>query len=204
LASLNYHNLIVYQHLASFYEKVDRKDDASKMLDISIEMFPDDSLAYLIAANENLVMDNYNKVVVIGKASEAKFPVFPLMYIILGASYQNTGDMDNAEINYRKAYEQAPDEYETNFRIGAFYVEKGNKVKTSAENLPLDAMDQYRAEQARAKDIFTKAIPHLEKALSLLPDNLAVMKTLRDLYNFMKDSDKATELTNKINVLEGK
>jgi tetratricopeptide (TPR) repeat protein len=202
LANMRYHNLIVYQHLASLYEKADKKVEAAKMLDISIEMFPDDSTAYLIAANENLVMDNHDRVVAIGKMSETKFPVFPLMYVILGASYQNAGDMDNAEINYHKAYEQAPEEYEPNFRIGAFYVEKGNKVKTAAENLPLDAMEQYNAEKARAKDIFTKAIPHLEKALTLSPDNIAVMKTLRDLYNFISDTGKAKELTDKINALE--
>ncbi|MDR0763520.1 MAG: tetratricopeptide repeat protein [Bacteroidales bacterium] len=203
LANVNYRNLIVYQHLALLYEKADRKDDASKMLDISIKMFPDDSIAYLIAANENLVMDNYNKVIEIGKASEAKFPVFPLMYVVMGASYQNAGDMDNAEVNYHKAYEQAPDDYEPNFRIGAFYVEKGNKVKTAAENLPLDAMEQYRAEKARSKDILGRAIPHLEKALALSPDNIAVIRTLRDLYNFMGDVEKATEFTSKINTLEG-
>ncbi|MDR2556150.1 MAG: hypothetical protein LBC49_00360, partial [Bacteroidales bacterium] len=204
LANMSYNNVIVYQHLASLYQKADRKDDATKVLDISIEMFPDDSLAYLVAANENLVMDNHNRVVEIGKLSEEKFPVFPLMYVIIGASYQNVGDMDNAEINYHKAYEQAPEEYESNFRIGAFYVEKGNKIKTAAENLPLDAMEQYRAEKARAAEIFTKAIPHLEKALALSPDNIAVIRTLRDLYNFIGDEAKATEFSEKINAFEGR
>ncbi|MDR1974315.1 MAG: tetratricopeptide repeat protein [Bacteroidales bacterium] len=203
LAGMGYRNIIVYQHLALLYEKAERTDDASRMLDVSIEIFPDDSMAYLIAANENLVLDKHEKVVAIGKAAAEKFPVFPLLYIILGASYQNSGDMDNAEINYRKAYEQNSDDYQTNFRIGAFYVEKGNKVKTAAENLPLDAGELYNSEQARAKEIFLKAIPHLVKALELSPDNLAVMKTLRDLYNFIKEGDKAAELNSKINTLEG-
>jgi tetratricopeptide (TPR) repeat protein len=174
------------------------------MLDISIKMYPDDSLVYLVAANENLIMENHDKVVEIVKASEAKFPVLPLMYIVLGASYQNVGDMDNAEINYRKAYDQSPNDYESNFRMGAFYVEKGNQVKTAADNLPLDAGKQYETEQARAKDIFMKAIPHLEKSLELSSDNLAVMKTLRDLYNFIKDYAKADEFTGRINALESK
>ncbi len=199
LAGMKYQNLILYQRLALLYEKIGKKDEASSMLDLSIEVFPEDSTAYLNAANQNLNMDKYEKVFAIAKVAQEKYPVFPVLYIVLGAAYQNSGDMDNAEIAYRKAYEQDSEDYLTNFRIGAFYLNKGNIVKTAAENLPLSEGAKYQAEKARAQEIFAKAIPHLEKALELSPDDVNVVRALRDIYNFTGDSAKATEYTGRIN-----
>jgi tetratricopeptide (TPR) repeat protein len=203
LASMKYKNLALYQRLALLYEKAGKKDEASSMLDLSIEMFPEDSTAYLNAANENLNMDKYEKVFEICKVAQEEYPVYPLLYIVLGAAYENSGDMDNAEIAYRKAYEQDAEDYTTNFRIGAFYFNKGNIIKTAAENLPLTEGAKYQTEKARAQEVFAKAIPHLEKALELSPDNINVVRALRDTYNVIGDSAKATEYTGRINALEG-
>jgi Tfp pilus assembly protein PilF len=72
-------------------------------------------------------------------------------------------------------------------------------MQTKAGNLPLtEAKTKGKELEAKAQEQFKKAIPYLEQALGIKPDDKPTMMALRKLYMFTGDNAKATEMSVKL------
>jgi len=174
---------------------------------------------YFLAANKH--QEALNNL----KASIEKDPTNPVFYLITGQIYdamanpkeKGTGKelpkpanyeelIKNAESYYLKGIEQKSTnkEYQYNliFNLGALYNNYGGYYQTRQPEKITDAARIAKENETISQEYFKKAIPYLEQALTIKPDDRPTMIALRKLYMFTKQDDKAKEMNDKIKGLK--
>ena len=116
------------------------------------------------------------------------------LYFILGKTYDDEGNDSTAEQYYLKATKVRPDFFEAYYNIGAIYVNKAAEEQKKANDLPLDEVEQYNKIMAIANEELTQALPYLEKAHELNPQDQITFNALKEAYARLKMTDKLKEL----------
>lgn len=119
------------------------------------------------------------------------------LLFLLGKTYDDQKDYDNAELYYGKAAEAQPDFFEAYYNIGAIYVNKAAELQAKASELPLDAQKEYDELQTEADKNLEKAVPFLEKSLELNSEDVYTRNALKEAYARLKMNDKLKELQDK-------
>jgi len=116
------------------------------------------------------------------------------LLFLLGKTYADEGDKVNAEKYYKKAGEVKPDFFEAFYNIGAIYNNQASELMKQANDLPLEKTEEYNALIKQANVNLEKAIPWLEKALEIKPDDTFTRHALKEAYTRLKQYDKAKAL----------
>ncbi len=155
------------------------------------------------------------------KASIEKDSKNPLFYLVTGNIYDNmanpkdkaTGkdlpkpkDFDenfkNAETNYQNAIQNSASnkdmQYNAAFNLGAMYNNYGGYLQNKVEGTITEQAKNQKANEAKAKEFYNKAIPLLEQALTLKADDKPTMVALRKLYLLTGNEAKGKEMNDKI------
>jgi tetratricopeptide (TPR) repeat protein len=156
------------------------------------------------------------------KTSIEKDPKNAVLYLVTGNIYDNmanpkdkaTGkDLDKpkefdeyfktAETNYLKAIELSAEnkdlQYNSLYNLGAMYNNYGGYLQNKKVEGKITDLQKLQKEQdAKSQEFYKKAIPYLEKALGLKPDDKATMVALRKLYLMTGDEVKGKEMNEKI------
>jgi tetratricopeptide (TPR) repeat protein len=119
------------------------------------------------------------------------------LYFLLGKTYDDEGDKIKAEEYYKKAIEVKPDFFEAYYNIGAIYNNKAAELMKEAGDLPLEETDKYNKLMEEANANLDKAVPWLEKALELNPEDKFTRHALKEAYTRLKQYDKAKALDEK-------
>ncbi|MCL3781192.1 tetratricopeptide repeat protein [Prolixibacteraceae bacterium JC049] len=99
---------------------------------------------------------------------------------------------------YVKAVEIKPDYFDAYYNLGAVYYNIGVKIYEETSTIPASEVEKFDAVVNRSNAEFKKAIPYLEKALEVDPNNKETMETLKTLFYRLKMMDKYNEMQNKI------
>ena len=67
----------------------------------------------------------------------------------------------------------------------------------SANDLPLEATEEYEKLKGEAVVEYLAAEPYFEKAFELLPEDENLAKSLKQIYKDTKQNDKLMELNNR-------
>ncbi len=156
------------------------------------------------------------------KTSIEKDPKNAVLYLVTGNIYDNmanpkdkaTGkDLDKpkefdeyfktAETNYLKAIELSTEnkdlQYNSLYNLGAMYNNYGGYLQNKKVEGKITDLQKLQKEQdAKSQEYYKKAIPYLEKALGLKPDDKPTMVALRKLYLMTGDEAKGKEMNEKI------
>ena len=89
-----------------------------------------------------------------------------------------------------------PNHVDSYINIGSMYIDKSAALYNAANELGFDRESQkkYDVMVAEAKTYDEKALPYVEKAYELVPDDDAIRQALRTLYVRLKMMDKAKAL----------
>ena len=123
-----------------------------------------------------------------------KDPTNANLLFLLGKTYADEGDKVNAEKYYTKAGEVKPDFFEAFYNVGAIYNNQASELMKQANDLPLEKTDEYNELIKQANENLEKAIPWLEKALKIKPDDTFTRHALKEAYTRLKQYDKAKAL----------
>ena len=119
------------------------------------------------------------------------------LYRVLGQTFENVGDKENAIVYYKKAIEINPDFGDAIFNLGAIYVNDASELYTEANNLPFEEQKKYDELKKQADDNLYKALPYLERSLELNPTDQVVISALKEAYANLKMNDKLKALMEK-------
>jgi tetratricopeptide (TPR) repeat protein len=141
----------------------------------------EEALKYIIVAKENYPSD-YN------------------LFYAAGIIFLNKNKFDEAITELVRSIELKPDFFDTQYGLGAAYINKAAGMFLKAN----DIMDvkKYSAAIDSANDVYAKALPYLEKANELKPDDVDTMRSLMELYYRLKQKDAS--LTGKYDVMKAK
>lgn len=156
------------------------------------------------------------------QAAIAKDPNNAQLHLVLGNVYDNLANpktvtgkdsvkpsnyddlvMKAAE-NYQKAVDLRPSNQESYFNalynLGALYNNYGATLYNKAmEKVTISQLSKVQKDiEAKSREYYKKAIPFLEQALSIKPDDRASMIALRKLYALVGDEQKSKAMGDKL------
>lgn len=114
----------------------------------------------------------------------------PNLYLILGQTYDNDGDYENAIMYYQKSIDLGGVNANVYYNIGAIYSNKGKAFLDDANNLPLDKVKEYEELVQKGNVELERAMPYFENALKYNPDDKDSKLALKNIYMQLKMSDK--------------
>ncbi len=202
-----YNNLIdlniiepdVYRYKAAAYRGLGDTDEMMKTIADGRKVYPDDAGLMLEEINAYLAIGQGEKVVDDLKLLVEQDPENSSIFFVLGTIYgdetnEKMFSLDTAEEYYTKALAVNPDYYDAVYNLGALYINESNKIQVEANDLPLSETKKYDEMTEQANEIIKKALPHLEKANELMPDNEETKQVLVTIYTRFNMNDKLKEL----------
>ena len=122
-----------------------------------------------------------------------------------GACLQSTEEYGKLQETMKKATEEFPENTTFKQMLSTSYVglakpkmTEANKIITDAEPLKTSDVVKYNNDIARAKQVFSDALPMVEQAYQINPENKSAIQLLASLYGNLGDTAKANEMKAKL------
>lgn len=201
-ADMQYMGITPYYQISQSYVEIGDTTKAESLLKSLPDKFPGD---------KNITLQLIDLYIKAGKNEEAlKYldqakkddPSNYSLYFAEGIIYLNQNKFDPAIEDLTKSVELKPDIYDSQYGLGAAYINKASDMFVKANDI-MD-VDKYNVAIQDAMAVFSKALPYMEKANQLKPDDLYTLRSLKELYYRLKMTDKYNDVKAKIDALEKK
>jgi len=199
----NKERISVYQNLSMALKETGDTTRMLKVLDEGINKFPND--------NYPLVIEVFNYYVGSGNSTKArdyvnmaieKDPSNAQLLVVRGTLSQELKDNKSAETDFNKALELDPKNYDAIYGLGALYINTAaDTLEWAEKNIPPTDFTSFEKYQELAKEYQIKALPHLEKALTIKPNDLQVLQILKELYYKTGKYDESKQMGDRIKEL---
>ncbi len=165
---------------------------------------PDDVSLIISEANVQLQMGNKEEFKSLVQEALSKDPNNAELLFNLGILAAEAGEKESAKTYYDKAVEIKPDYVDVYINMAVLALSNEQGIIEQMNALGTSAADNKKYDQLKADilNVYKEAIPYLEKALKLQPNNLNAAKTLMNIYNASDDTDKYQALKAKVQALE--
>jgi len=163
-----------------------------------------------------LIIEELNIYLIAGEFERAKEnlmlaaeqdPTNEILWFSLGSVYDNLNMQDEAVEAYGKSLEIKPDYFDANYNLGALYFNKAVQMVNDANDMwkPRMSKDESAKQtemEKGGKAMFSTALPYLEKALEVDPEDRETLRSLRDIYARVGLDDKMLEVSAKLKSME--
>ena len=125
------------------------------------------------------------------------------LWFARGQVFFKLKNYDECIASFLKINDLKPNDYDTNFYLGYFYMAKGDEVNR-AFNSRLDSINSQEEYQAGLKEVnaaYMKSLPWLEKAMELKPESVDCAEYLKVLCFRLRNEDGIMDKYNKYNAL---
>jgi tetratricopeptide (TPR) repeat protein len=187
------------------YECILGKGDTVKaeayLLDLP-NKFPGDNTINFQLADLYLKSNKPNEALKYLEAAKKSDPNNYSLWFASGITYLNLNKFDEAIAELTRALEINSGLAETHYAMGASYINKAYEMNQKAN----DIMDVKKYEEAVAElnKVYNKALPYMQKAYELNPNDKYTMQSLKELYYRMKMTKEYDEIKAKLDALEQK
>ncbi len=131
-------------------------------------------------------------------------PNNPDLYFNLGYLNEELGDQDAAIEAYKKAIEVDPEHKNSSFNLAVIHYNKAADMVKEANSVGLSKEEAKRGADLRKQstESFKEAVPYVENALRLHPDNRTLMEITMVTYDRAGMKEKSAELQQKLDTME--
>lgn len=216
LLKANYKSPSAYITLSDIYRQDKDSTNALKYVRMGQQEYPNDLRLFLAETNIYLTFNDTPKALKFLKEAMAKDSTNYSVAFALGTIYDNLSNdttrtlaernkaFDNAIAAYSNSIRLNPEYFEGNYNLGALYVNKAASINDEATKLPLEETVKFDKLKKDADDYLEKALPYLEKATELQPDDINTLFTLKQIYVRTNKPDKVKAVQEKINAVQKK
>ena len=121
------------------------------------------------------------------------------MWYNLGYLYGETGNFDESVKAYSSSIEADPTYLDSYINLAYTYTEKGKEIRQEAMDMDYQTYQKEGAAiEAKANEFYKMAIPVLEKADEISPDDQAILESLNGLYIHLKMKDKSEAMYKRL------
>jgi tetratricopeptide (TPR) repeat protein len=190
-----------YQMYQCYMNLGDTTKAESFLLDLPSK-FPGDNTITLQLIDLYIKSNKYDEAFKYIKVAKEQDPGNYSLYFASGIMFLNQNKFDDAITELSKAVELKTDVYDLEYAMGVAYINKAAAMFVKAN----DIMDvtKYTAAIDEANGVYAKALPFMEKALDLKPDDVYALRSLKELYYRLKMTDKYNAAKAKLDVLDQK
>ena len=118
-----------------------------------------------------------------------------------GRVFNALKNYDECVKSFEKCVELRPTDFEPNFYVGYFIVEKANSLIEALNANSNISYEEYEAENAKVNLVYAEAIPWLEKAYEINPTDANTISYLNQLCFRLRDMDGMMDKYNKYHEL---
>lgn len=125
------------------------------------------------------------------------------LWFARGQVFFKLKNFDECINSFLKINDLKPNDYDTNFYLGYFYMAKGDEVNR-AFNARLDSINSQEEYQAGLNEVnaaYMKSLPWLEKAMELKPESVDCAEYLKVLCFRLRNEEGMMEKYNKYNAV---
>jgi tetratricopeptide (TPR) repeat protein len=186
-AEMKYLGITPYFQISEAYMGLGDTVKAESVLTGLSSKFPGDKNVTLslidlyIKGNKN---DEALKYINIAKEAD---PTNYILYSVSGVIYLNSAKYDEAIAELNKSIELKADFFDTQYGLGAAYINKAADMFKKANDI-ID-VNKYSVAVDEANVVYSKALPYMEKAYQIKPDDVFAMRGLMELYYRLKAKD---------------
>jgi len=204
-AEMKYLGVTPYFQMSQSYLAVGDTMKAESILTSLTDLFPDDENITLnlidlyIKSNKN---EEALKYIAIAKEVD---PNNSTLFFAAGIIYLNTNRYDQSIVELTRSIELEPELYDSQYGLGASYINKAADMFLKANEI-MD-VNEYSKAIDEANAVYAKALPYMEKAHELSPDDVFAMQGLQELYYRLRQKDpslapKYDEIKAKLDAIE--
>lgn len=190
-----------YQIYQAYMNLGDTTKAESFLLDLPGK-FPGDNTITLQLIDLYLKSNKFDEAAKYIKVAKEKDPSNYSLYFASGIMYLNQNKFDDAIPELSKAIELKSDIYDLQYAMGVAYINKAAAMFVKANDI-MD-VNKYTAAIDEANTVYAKALPYMEKAYELKPDDVYAMRSLKELYYRLKMTDKYNTIKAKLDVIDQK
>lgn len=192
----DYDNPFLYIFMSNSYNAIGDSAAGVEALKTGFKKFPE---------NQNILIELINYYLMKGLADEAleyiaiakeDDPENISFYFAEGTLYDKLDRFDDARRSYEYCIELDPDYFNAQYNLGVLFYNKAVKLYEEA-NL-INDIQEYEQAKAVADTEVAKALPYIEKAHEINPDDIETLKTLKTLYYRLQMDDKYDEVVSKL------
>ncbi|MGD0756943.1 MAG: tetratricopeptide repeat protein [Bacteroidales bacterium] len=136
------------------------------------------------------------------KVAKEADPNNSTLFLASGIIFLNENKYDEAIPELTKSVEIKGDLYDSQYGLGAAYINKAAEMFKAANEI-MD-VKKYSDAVDQANTVYAKALPYMEKAHELKPDDVYAMRSLQELYYRLKMTDKYTVIKAKLDAIDKK
>ncbi len=118
-----------------------------------------------------------------------------------GRIFYALNNLDESIASFAKIVELKPDMFEGNYYLGYFYILKGDAANAEVNAKPFVSNAEANADKKAVDAIYMAALPWLEKAHEIQPDNKDVLQNLKALCFRLRDEEGVQAKYDKYNAL---
>ena len=202
-AEWGYEGAKVYQYIVNLQKLQGKDEEAMATLKEGREKYPNDQGLIIEELNIYLIDGDFEKAEANLQKAAEQDPDNEILFFSLGSVYDNLGKFEQAETAYMRALELKPDYFDANYNLGALYFNKAVAMVNDANSIPPNEYKKYEAAIAEANAVFEKALPYLEKAHEVNPEDMGTLQSLKSIYIRMNMEEKRIEIQEKIDAQNG-
>lgn len=188
-----------YQMYESYLGKGDTLK-AESVLKKLPEIFPGDKSVTLQLIDLYIKSGKNKEALEYLQIAKADDPQNHSLFFAEGIIYLNESRYDEAIADLTKAVELNPDIFDSQYGLGAAYINKASDMFTKANDI-MD-VNKYQVAIDEAMNVFAKALPYMENANKLNPDDIYALRSLKELYYRLKMPEKYEVVKAKLDELE--
>ncbi len=188
----------IYAYLSQLHKEEGDKEKANEIIKQGRTRYPNDKALIIEELDYYLQSGKNQEALANLKLAIEKDPSNHLLHYAQGTILDKMGENDKAEASYKKAIELNPTYFDANYNLGAMYFNKGVEWNNKANDLPLSDKKKYQEYSKNAEDQFKNALPYLEKAHEINPNDVDVAKPLLKIYQMTNATDKYKALKEKV------
>ncbi len=173
-------------------QKQDKNEEALKRVQACRASYPDNQNLIITELNYYLKDGDFEKAKANLEAAIANDPNNPILHFSVGTVMDNMGKKEEAEKSYLAAIKIKPEYFDPNYNLGAMYYNMAVEINNRAN----EEKDYKKAKaiQDEAGEVFKKALPYLEKARELKPEDRNTLQSLMQLYVRTGQTEKYNEV----------
>ena len=134
------------------------------------------------------------------KIAKADDPENYSLFFAEGIIYLNQFKYDESIADLTKSIELKSDLFDSQYGLAAAYINKASDMFLKANDI-MD-VNKYNAAVEEIMAVFAKALPYMEKANELKPDDVFALRGLKELYYRLKMTDKYEAVKTKLDKIE--
>lgn len=223
LIELEYGGAKIFYFLEKIYKRENDTTRTLEIIKRGRELYPEDNTLVIEELNYYIQTGKREKAIANLKLTIEKDPVNHYLYFVLGSLYDRPEDFNDGTMAYEKALELAEKSYNNElekyknvigtqeetgakkeldkiqkeyfdilYNYGALYYNEGASHIKVAEKISDNV--KYAKGKKEAEKIMVKALPYLEKALKLKPNDRNTLISMKELYGRMGNEEKFDEM----------